>query len=421
MNTGGGQKRLAIIDPGLMRASGHHAALAEVITSGTLGQNWQVDYICHRMVSEDIRAALEEYGCRVQASFDINFYENFNQQRGMGDIQPYLRQAAEEYRAALEFVTQADDEVICFYPSINWDHAMALSLVLAQWQKEARPVHRQLCCAMFNPGVDHHGHALDMQLELNAGIAFKALAACPGVEIQASDGELSRKYARLLQRPVPVHPCYLTDWRKLPTVEEREVEDAGTPIRITLYLGEAKADKGFCRLPSLVRHLLNEVNRELKIYIQYTLVWPDAKVEKVGDELKALASKEPRLILERDFLSDEQFHQRLQASDIMVFTYEKAEYGQKNSGILYFMAWYGIPTLFLVDTWLNREARRLSLPQIQVCEGITLADAVNTMPGKTTDGIPTVSDYRQQIYQPFDQWLNERTTQADNEHHAAIH
>lgn len=399
------QKKLAIIDPGLMSASGHHAALAELVASGLLGKGWQVTYICHRLISDKIKASLQEAGCQVVDSFDLNFYANFNQPVTIPDIQPYLRQAVREYQSALAYISQSEEAVICFHPSINWDHALVLALALAA-QNNAQLTH--LCCAMFDPGIDTQGKALDMGLELNARIAFKALAEFANVEIQASDDELSRKYARLLNRSVPVHPCYLANWEaeKIKT-PHREEETSGTR-RITLYLGEAKEDKGFCRLPALVRHLLDTLPANDEIYIQYTLAWPDAVVEAAIKELQQITQSDTRVLVENGFLSDEQFHQRLKATSIFVVTYDQQAYAQKNSGILYFLVWYAIPTVFMAETWLSREAKRLELAMVVVQPGITLGDAVKRLAEQGSTQSQRASQYREIVFQPMREWLESK-------------
>src|SRR3546814_3141342 len=68
------------------------------------------------------------------------------------------------------------------------------------------------------------------------------LARLPGVELHASCGEYAAAYAALLDhaRPLPVHPCFLGDWRKRPARRTGGGED-----RILLYVGEVKQEKGF--------------------------------------------------------------------------------------------------------------------------------------------------------------------------------
>src|SRR3546814_7420716 len=95
---------------------------------------------------------------------------------------------------------------------------------------------------MYSPGVDGVGGTIDVQRRLNFRLAFAGLARLPGVELHASCGEYAAAYAALLDhaRPLPVHPCFLGDWRKRPARRTGGGED-----RILLYVGEVKQEKGF--------------------------------------------------------------------------------------------------------------------------------------------------------------------------------
>src|SRR3546814_4287560 len=100
---------------------------------------------------------------------------------------------------------------------MSWEHASALSLAIGLLGSGGNRL-QHLVLLMYSPGVDGVGGTIDVQRRLNFRLAFAGLARLPGVELHASCGEYAAAYAALLDhaRPLPVHPCFLGDWRKRP-------------------------------------------------------------------------------------------------------------------------------------------------------------------------------------------------------------
>src|SRR3546814_2038827 len=104
---------------------------------------------------------------------------------------------------------------------MSWEHASALSVAVGLLGNGNDRL-QHLILLMYSPGVDEAGKTVDAQRRLNFRLAFAGLARLPGVELHASCGEYAAAYAALLDhvRPLPVHPCFLGEWRERPARRE---------------------------------------------------------------------------------------------------------------------------------------------------------------------------------------------------------
>src|SRR3546814_9223086 len=178
------------------------------------------------------------------------------------------------------------------------------------------------------------------------------LARLPGVELHASCGEYAAAYAALLDhaRPLPVHPCFLGDWRKRPARRTGGGED-----RILLYVGEVKQEKGFLALPQVAEDLASRMPERSRLVIQFVSV-RNAAGRQVLNELKGLAIRLPQIELHHGFWSDEHLHEALAASSVFYMNYAAEAYAHQTIGLLWLEAWYRLPVAVPPGTWLEREA-----------------------------------------------------------------
>ena len=116
-------------------------------------------------------------------------------------------------------------------------------------------------------------------------MAFSRLSIQKGVSLFASDKE-TQEYYQLLEVPIQgIHPCYLLPWQRL---NVNKVNTSSVP-NLLIYMGDAKENKGFLRLPSLVKQLLLFYDYKVSLTIQYTLSWETPELVNAIAQLNELA------------------------------------------------------------------------------------------------------------------------------------
>jgi hypothetical protein len=406
-------KKIAVIDPALMAAGGHHAGFAAMAASALpLQAGLEVEFVCHVNIDEAIKAQLVQAHCVVSAEFTINYYEYFDQPVSVADIQPYVLSMTKEYIAVIQRLIRyhVGSEILFFHPSLSWEHAYCLALALTHLGPMPSATH--IVCAMFNPAIDYRGKTTDCSKKFNYALAFKRLNKIETVKLYASDQELSWAYSKLLEqtKPLPIHPCYLTDWLGLNGSGSTN-KAQGEVLRVTLYMGDAKENKGFLLLPELAKKILADKALNIELSIQYTLTWASSAVKKTAEEIALLAKGDKRLLLTEHFLLDNEMQNHLEQIDLFVFTYESEAYQDKNSGLLWLIGWYSTPVYFLSLSWLSREALRLELPVLKATDGLNnLIEKINHLKNDTAENKKTetknkLNPYRAEIYRPFWNWI----------------
>ena len=288
-------KSVFVIDPGMMEAGGHHAALLETLIE-TRQNDVNLSVFTHVELDNELYVKSIDSGIDVYRHFKTNFYQHYEDSYylKLSGVQTYIRLLAWEYSQALSFIAQQNEnmvKIVCFYPCINWEHASALSLALASITKSPL-LHHKVCC-MFQPLKS------SKEIDLYYKSAFRQLRKNSEVRLYASDWETKIYYDSLDLYIDDFHPCYLLPWHKLKVAEKQK----SIIPNVLVYFGDAKVNKGFCKLPDLVERLLLVYERNIRITIQFTMAWENPALETAIRELKSLAKVYDEVILESRFWS----------------------------------------------------------------------------------------------------------------------
>jgi hypothetical protein len=399
-------KAIWVVDPGMMEAGGHHAALAETLCqSKTRLVTVDIQVFVSKQLDKNLRQGFSQVGIKRHEVFDCHFYKYFDEssQLGPAGMQHYIRGLAREYTDVLvQAIEQAKTKpVIVFLPCLNWEHANAFSLastILERELCEAR-IH-VVACAMYSPQTS--------QSDMSASamwftMAFKGLMKFSFVSLYGSEHELCKHYGHLLlSAPLAMHPCYLMDWESIKKPEAESEVNIEKEAHYLLYLGDAKVNKGFNRLPKILEESLKNTPVGTKFIIQFTLSWEYPEIMETVRNLKHWAKDEPRLILHHGFWSNEEVLSILGNIKGAVCTYDTAVYQHKSSGLLWMLAFLHKPFLISANCWLSREAKRLNL---DVCLDPNLAiQSLGSCSGTTWQQVSS-SEYKQVLFSPLIKWL----------------
>lgn len=402
-------KILAVVDVGLMEYGGHHAGFAEFLANTRTAFEGDVLLYGSRFMDDTLKQRLTDSNLQVIPVFKTEPYRNFEKPVNFADQHSYISFLAREYKSVLEQLESIKNQgrqVLCFYPSLNWDHANALALAI---KTDAFSGLQHLVCAMFNPVLQLDRAGSDFKQQLNFRFAFNMLNCLDQVTVFCSGYELARQYRDILEKedPLPIHPCYLSDWPAVLPFKK----DTATK-KILLYMGDAKVEKGFTQLPEILESLLAEPLEDAAFIIQFTLGWDNPDILPSIHRLNAMAELHEQVSVIETFWTDTEMHQAIANTDIAVFNYDKEAYRDKTSGILWLMAWFDVAIIATHASWLTREAGRLGL-SFDITSPEHLYQTIHQYLAKgSADKIrqdkivhPHVSRYRNELYQPFWPWL----------------
>jgi hypothetical protein len=388
-----------------MLAGGHHAGLASFLANTIpVEVAIKLSYVSHKDIDTSIASDLQQAGFQVCNDFTVNFYEYFEKNKRISDMQVFINLLTSEYIKAISKnsvveATNLDCPQLFFYPCLSWEHAYCLALAIKFVAKNDNIKH--IACAMFSPGIDQEGCALDVSTAMNACLSFNFLQQCDNVTIYASDKELVESFDRILRKQsIELHPCYLADWENLAL--DRDVSDFSPMKRYVLYMGDAKINKGFCDLPEIIDNLLSQIDDNSELYVQYTYLWEDDRISAAQGKLRQLAASDKRLAIHDQYLSHQAMQQVLQRADSFVFTYHANAYQNKSSGLLWLIAWYQLDIVIPQASWLNRELENLAYPNNKIYNSVSELLSL-TMP-RDNEALK-LNSYGKLLYKPFWKWL----------------
>ena len=394
--------KIAIIDPALGRTGAHNRGFAALLARQGAGRS-ELGVWCNKTIDAGLGKELADCGATVVPAFDIDFYQLMEKSTGgVAEHWDWVYGLACQYVRVFEQVLERwpRGTVHLVHHTLSWEHASALALAIGL-AGGATDRLRHLAFLMFSPGVDYAGGTYDNDRALNFRLAFCALDRAPAVSLYAGCSEYARAYATLLERPepIPLHPCFLGDWRVRPP----SWRDSSTHT-VLLYVGEIKQQKGFLQLPRMLEHLLRTTTAETRIVIQFVAV-RNAAAQRTVDELTRLAEGHERVELHQGFWSDEQLKAVLSSVDVLCLNYDVDAYRHATSGLLWLAAWYGLAVQVPPDCWLQREALRLGVPVHPSLDASCNATVAAV-------SVPRDENYFNALFTPFWGWLKANTTES---------
>ena len=357
---------LVVLDPGLGNATGHHFSTAEMLLQALATKK--------QHISIKIMGGSGEWKSKLHNTFpDIslsehfrsNFYQHHNVMVSLAELNPYISTLCGEYKAAmahqLNIRTQSP---VFFCHTLDWDHFLALSLAIHQLQQaEPERVIRCFACLMFSPGSDYQGHIFDKKKYVLAKIALRAAVHLSGLSIFVSHYELEHAVASLglpQFKKISFHPCFIANWQAAKA--HQATVNNKTGVNVLLYAGDAKETKGFHLLPALLKANLHNLRDDIQLIIHFTCTQElSVALHDAIQELNAIATKDKRILIYNQYLSDQFLGELLNRSDIFLFNYSASHYANMSSGFLWHLAWHKVPILAFDKSWITREAQRLGV------------------------------------------------------------
>lgn len=400
------QRYIAIIDPALGISKGHHAGFAEMVTA-SCPKNIKVKYFINQALDNKAEKKLQSPSISVVKIFSQDFYQYYQQHTNAVEIKSYITILAREFMVIFKQLIATGQEYLLLYHTLSWEHLNALSLALQMLDSGNNKLQHKVLL-MFNPGINHLGETTEIQQCLNYRIALNKLQKISSVKLFTSCTEYSNAYAQLLALKsfLPIHPALVAGGQG-EIGKAKGINDISSS-RILLYLGDAKSDKGFLRLPERLRWLQKECGQEAQIIIHYihSPDWEHSELKNVEQEIVAIAKTDSRIQLYTSFWSQNEIAVQFEQAALLLLDYEQEIYAEKTSGLLWLAAYFSVPILVTENTWASREAHRLNLAVTLFLENDTLNSIEQRLKRQNMD-VRAKREYRQQIFMPFWEWLEQ--------------
>lgn len=379
-----------VIDPGMMEAGGHHAALIETLVDSNLNKV-RLSLIAHKNLDSGLAKKAEMAGILVKRHFECNFYQHYDDslQLKFSGLHFYIRELAWEYIQALKQIAELSgrNKAICFYPCLNWEHASALSLSLSKLEGEINNLVHKICC-MFKP------NQINNEIRLLYSHAFRQLKKLPAVHLYASDWETKEFYTSIGVVIEGYHPCYLLPWNTISLIPK---PSSSEEPHFLLYLGDAKEDKGFKELPILVQRFIKEYHGRVKLSIQYTMAWGSPALIEVEKELRILSNQFSQLNVYPIFWNTSELVSMIKSVTAIICTYDTKVYQTKSSGLAWLSSYLKTPVVIKNECWLSREIKRLGYLSF-ISKSLVVNSKFTNIKFKETS-------YGSSIYRDFTAWL----------------
>lgn len=199
--------------------------------------------------------------------------------------------------------------------------------------------------------TDYAAQDEDQRPRKNAFASFKNDLREQRVFFYTDTDELTKQYNRLGVVPFRTLPIPHT----YPPHSQPQ-QEKGTPLRI-VYLGDARAEKGYHHLSRLVGDLWRDYAETGKVtfVFQSNFNIPEGEPEAViaRAQLEAFSSEKVRLIYEP--LPTKEYRELLLSADIILLPYGRENYYARSSGILIEALAAGIPVVVPAGTWMARQ------------------------------------------------------------------
>ncbi|QOY85412.1 glycosyltransferase [Paludibaculum fermentans] len=184
----------------------------------------------------------------------------------------------------------------------------------------------------------------------NAYLSFRSRASAARVFFYTDTEELTIQHERVSS--LPFHTCPIPH-TECPSVR---VATPAKPLQL-VYLGDARAEKGYHFFPALVEDLRRDFiakgRVEFQIQSNYNIPKGESEAVVARCLLQGALGGGVKLFLEP--LPSEQYRAVLREADLLILPYDRDNYYARSSGVLIEALTAGIPVVAPAASWLGRQ------------------------------------------------------------------
>lgn len=340
---------LILFDQNLKSAQGHYLGYAAAVAGAADRCGIQPIIVGHRDVDPSTGATLD-----VRPALARTYWQELAAPPGLDPYQ-HFADGALALADAVEQVCAdagADAGDVLFCPNANLVHAMAAARFADRLGDRLPRV-----ALLFRRDCSEQGRLAGLGSRIGSALLRQALAdlhAAPGasrVRLLTDSDELSDDYSEATGRrfqtaPIPVDP----------RLGARPASGDRRPTTL-IYLGDARAEKGYDLLPAVAAALSGELREgRVRLIAQSNFNLPGGEPGIAA--ARAELARHPNVVLLEEPLSQDEYVAWLGESDLALLPYRPDDYVARTSGILAEALCAGLPAVVPGGTWLSGQVRR---------------------------------------------------------------
>ena len=314
--------RLIIADPSLLDTRGHHFSLTLQISKGASELGVQTVWLTHK---DFVIPEWMDDDIKVLPFFTITMYDRYRAEK-KSDLPHNIEEVIYDEILSAFLLLNANKEDHVFFHTGFGDIYRLLPSYLSNKKIEELPYFH--ICTPYQPnGMPGRDHGDDV---VNVLENMKNITAVDKkLFFWAETPQLATYYTltygfntRALLLPPPVS-------------KPKGKKQCNAEPFVASYLGAAREEKGFLHLPEIVKNMFESHGRngKLKFVIQCSpqIVGYIPSIASAIEELSQYPESYVKLV--RDVLSEDDYHEYLNDSDLLILLYDRKNYRIRGSGI----------------------------------------------------------------------------------------
>jgi len=339
--------RFLICDPNLKSSAGHYLSYSRHIFDAARRLGSLPIVAANRKLSLS-----EEETCwkeSVLPVFDFDYWEELTGPENQ--VFEHLLRRASSFASALSSLADsigisAEDHL--FLPYANLVELLGLRECFA-----VRPNATPILHCLFRLDLEDEARCLRVSPAAADALLAYAMAGLyrefgrAHVKFWTDSKLLSSEYSTRLGVPFGVVPIPVD-----PSIAPTNRGGLRKPLKL-LYLGDARDEKGFDQLTSLLKHLGSKIDEgSVHLAVQGNLnPYSGSSVRIAHQRL----SRDRRVELIDNPLSSEEYRSRLLSADLILLPYQAQRYRRRTSGILAEALCAGLPVVIPDGTWMSAQ------------------------------------------------------------------
>lgn len=338
--------RLLIVEEALKDRRGHWYEYNRAIVGEARGRGVATTLLAHRGLDAELRDELQALPYFPVTSWDGGYNHPSAARRYLGLLRHNLRLIRWMSR---HFATHPPYDVV-LVPTVVLYHWLAWRWLAARWRGRC---FQKLVLTTRNNAGEYDPATGGYQFNASAQVlrrvvgSFGSLVRRGVVELASDSARLAAQYQALCGVPFTTYP-HPRPTEHLPL--EAPAQVPGRPL-VFAALGPPRYEKGSDLILEAIR-LVRQRRPELPL--RFVLQWTgQVHAPSIGEVVpSADLLADPQVEFIRRDLSTAEYQQQLEAADVLLVPYRRAQYHARLSGVAIEAFQSGVPCICVADTWV---------------------------------------------------------------------
>jgi glycosyltransferase involved in cell wall biosynthesis len=346
--------RLLIVEEALKNRQGHWYEYNLAIVREARRRNIDTTILAHKTIEEDLRREMAAQPYFPVTSWDQVYYSPSEWLRYLGILRHNFRVARWMRR---HFAANEPYDVV-LVPTVVLYHWLAWRWLT--FRSGGRHFKKLVLTTRnnageYDPATLGYRYGSSAKVLRRAVASFRKLVSGGRVELASDSSRLAAQYCDLSGVPFVTYP-HPRPSAHLPVPAERD-RDPQRPL-VFSALGPPRYEKGSDLILEAIR-LVRQQRPDLRLHfvLQWSMKVYDADRREVAPS--AELESDPGVVFIRRSLSSAEYQQHLEASDVLLIPYRRAQYHARLSGVAIEAFQSGVPCICISDTWVSDTMQKI--------------------------------------------------------------